>query len=201
MLKKRVSIFLLSCLCFMLVLHCDVQAQKESELIELKLEARGISLIHTNRFFYAPYIVKTGETFQSISEKFYGSRDQANLLAQVAGTTADSIPTPGSNVYIVTGQIFLNFSSAKKEGQAQTVQRFLRTLKKGTLFEYKWSKADVSVEYTPEGKQVMNKFNAAEIHLYASGAEKPRLVLVFAQKPVLELFEGKTQLTDVSIEK
>jgi hypothetical protein len=201
MLKKGFFIFLLSCLGFMSVLCCNVHAQKESELIELKLEEKGIKLLHTNRFFYAPYMVKTGETFQSISEKFYGSRDQADHLAQAVGTTPDNIPAPGTIVYIITGEIFLNFNPVKAIGQAETVKTFIKDIKQGTLCEFKWSKVDILLDNTLKGNQVITKYNIAEIHLYATGSQKPTLIFVFDQKPLLELFEGKTQLTDVFIEK
>ncbi|HXZ28327.1 MAG TPA: LysM domain-containing protein [Terriglobales bacterium] len=172
------------------------QKPKQEEFVEVKLESEGIRVVHLTRYFFAPYQVQSGETLQSISKKFYGTEDQAEMLAKVAGLSPQDALNPGTTVYIVVNEFLLKWSGTDAENQMKAVRAFLQ----GTSdrkFRYQWSDADMSIDFT---KNVLTSFDVAEFRLLPASADRPVLVLKFPKKPALRVFLGEAELSSATTE-
>src|SRR5580704_3524168 len=81
------------------------QKAQNSEYVELRMTDEGVEIVQLEKMFYAPYTVEPGDTFESISTKFYGSPNYAENLAGALGVPVVHIPRPGSIVYILSRSI------------------------------------------------------------------------------------------------
>ena len=59
--------------------------------------------------FVAAHISKAGDTFQSLSQEFYGSPKLASILAKVAGLSMDSAISSGTTVYMIESYIIIPY--------------------------------------------------------------------------------------------
>ena len=83
-------------------------AQKTPEELELQLSSDGVKMVQLQpqKAFFAPYTVEPGDTFESISTKFYGRPDLAENLAAALGVPVVHIPLAGEVCRI--GMILMN---------------------------------------------------------------------------------------------
>lgn len=170
------------------------------EYVELRVLAGGLQVVQLQKPFFAPYVVEPGETFQSISTKFYGNPEGAQYLADALGVPVVHIPSPGSIAYIVSGSLTFQFPQASAARQKRTVEQFLALLPKGTQLTYQWATGNPSFTVTDAGKTVLTKMDVSGLLLTPVGGGASTLELMFPLRPLLTLISRAETLEDVRIQ-
>jgi hypothetical protein len=175
-------------------------AQKTPEEVELQLTDEGVKIVQLQKTFYAPYTVEPGDTFESISTKFYGRPNYAANLAAALGVPVVHIPLAGSTAYIVSRSISLRFSPEKAKSQRRTVEEFLALLPKDKRLSYGYD-GNPSLSLSETGKWVLTKFDVSAFHLNPVNQPVPTLDLKFPLQPLLNLIRGSQVLEGVTIQR
>jgi hypothetical protein len=170
------------------------------QYVELHLTEAGAQVsLQQQPLFFAPYVVEPGETFESISTKFYGSTEMVKYLAGALGVPEAYIPPAGSIAYIVTGALIFRFAPESAARDRQTAQQFLGRLPKGTRLTYQWATGNPTLKLTETGKSVLTRFDVSGMLLTPAGAQGPTLELKFPLRPLLTLIRRPETLEGVSV--
>jgi hypothetical protein len=173
--------------------------QKSPEYVELRITDDGVAIAQLEKVFYAPYTVEPGDTFESISTKFYGSPDYAKTLASALGVPVVHIPRPGSTAYIVSRVIHFRFSAEKSETQKRTIEAFLATVPRGAKLSYTYD-GNPSLAISDTGDTILTGLDIKAFHLRA-GNQSTSLQLAFPMQPLLDLIRSNQVLDEVSIQR
>jgi hypothetical protein len=178
----------------------NANSEEEPEYIKLQLTADGIRIVKLNKVFFAPYTVEPGDTFESISTKFYGRPDYAQNLADALGVPVVHIPRPGSIAYIVSRSLDFRFSAEKGKDQKKTVEEFLAMLPEDKRLTYKYD-ANPSYTVSDTGKWILTKFDVKAFHIKPANQPSVTLELKFPLQPLLTMIRSGQVLDVVAIER
>lgn len=178
----------------------NANSAEEPEYIKLQLTNDGIRIVQLDKMFLAPYTVEPGDTFESISTKFYGRPDYAQNLADALGVPVVHIPQPGSIAYVVTRSLDFRFSAAKGKDQKKTVEQFLAMLPEDKRLTYKYD-ANPSLTVSDTGKWILTKFDVKAFHIKPANQPSVTLELKFPLQPLLTIMRSAQVLDVVAIER
>lgn len=168
--------------------------------VELSLTETGAQVsLQQQPLFFAPYVVEPGETFESISTKFYGSSAGVKYLASALGVPEAYIPPPGSIVYVVAGALIFRFAPESAARDRQAALQFLAGLPKGTRLTYQWATGNPTFKRAETGKSFLTTFDVSGMLLTPAGAQGPTLELKFPLRPLLTLIRRPETLEGVSV--
>lgn len=174
--------------------------ETKPEHVELQITDEGVRVVRLEAAFYAPYTVEPGDTFQSISTKFYGSPEYAKNLADALSLPVVHIPRPGSIVYILSRSIDFRFSRENRRNQRKTVEEFLAMLPKDKRLEFGLD-GNPSFTVTDTGQTVLTRFDVKTFHLTPVNQSSTRLELKFPLQPLLNLIRASQVLQEVAIRR
>jgi hypothetical protein len=174
-------------------------AARPKTLVELEVHDPGLVVKNLTENFWGPYDVEPGDTFESISTKFFGKPDYAKALADALGVPPVYIPPPGSIAYIPARGLAFLFSPDGAKSQKHTVEQFLAALPNGTKLIYQWAYGSPAMTLV-DGKWIMTKFDVAGMLIERADGKPPTLELKFPLRPIRSIIlEGQT-LEGVSIQ-
>ena len=175
-------------------------AEKTTEYVELRITPDGVVMVGPEGVFYGPYVVEAGDTFESISEKFYGTPDKARNLAAALGVPAVHIPLAGSIAYIGTSTLGFRFFPAMAGNQRKTVEEFLAMLPKDKRLEYK-IEGKFGLTYSETGESILSEFDVKIFWLTSVNPSSPSLKLEFPLQPLRNLIRVREVLEGVTIQQ
>lgn len=177
-------------LSILLVCGAAIGTEPPKDRIKLELYADGIRMIHQNQYFYAPYTVQTGDTFASLSKKFYDTLEYTVTLSEVNGLSPTQPLEPGTTIYITSDSAILHFTKGQEESQYRVVRDYLRRVKDSTKLTYVWDDADISMALSHEGKWILSKYETAKLRIFDPISQTPQLQLSYSKRSVLEILFG-----------
>lgn len=192
-------------------------------LSRISLDSDILTITRDGDNFSAPYRVQPNETYQSISQKFYGSPDYGDLLRQaIAGHPAEQagyvgLGQPGSQeryVTILVPVIQLRLPQAQGASLVDTIQQFLDGHEREGLLAVSWNGDPEAELLCPPGG--CSRAEAADpdlTRLFLTGMELKSIVLsepgreagavlllVVESQPLLEVLTGTVTLQQVTVE-
>lgn len=197
--NKRVHLFLFLFLILLVtqLFHVAIAEEKKA-LVKVILEKEGVRIENEKDLFVAPYLVQSGDTFQSISQKFYKTPKYAEFLAKTNKLPVDVTLSNGGSILIPVTDFSLKFKPERLQEQAQKVRSFLNAAGDENLFEYTWTQIDVNFSIE-DGKTTYTKFNPKNLELTAPNNKSLKLTISFIQQPLLKIFEGYTKIEELKI--
>jgi len=165
----------------------SVQAQSGSDIVKVELFSDAIRLHHQSGTFFAPHEVRAGDSFASLSRKYYGTPDYAGTLAEVNGVSPLEPLQPGSFVYITASSVDLKFKEKRAAAQLAVIRRFLATVGAATELTYVWDEAEMDMEMGKDGKWLLKKYNTAKLRIFPARAKSPELQLQYPKSPLLQI--------------
>lgn len=174
----------------------NAKAQNPDDEVEMVVYTNGITLSNKSSVFYAPHTVASGESFRSISTKYYGSEEWSVYLSEVNKKSPLAQLEPGSTVYIVSDQTKLYFSDENSEEAVQTIEQFLDRVGPDTPLTHVWDEADIATELSTDGEWIINRYNTSKLRLIPSGQEGTELQFAFAQRSLLNIIILDDTLVD-----
>ena len=168
--------------------------------VKVEVYKNAIKLVHQNGYFAAPYKVKKGDTFASLSEKFYKTEDYTVALSEINHLSPNANLEPNSTILIASGSAVLLFGKGLEEQQYTTIYNFLNTVKDTSQLTCVFDGADISTEITHEGKWIITKYHSSLLRIFDPTEEKPELLLNYKMTPVLDIILSEpTYITSVSV--
>jgi hypothetical protein len=173
-------------------------AEEKKALVKVILEKDGVRIKSEKDLFAGPYVVQSGDTLQSISQKFYKTPKYAEFLAKTNKLPEDIALSTGGSILVPVTDFSLKFKPERLQQQAERVRSFVNAAGNENLFEYTWTEIDV--EFSIEGgRMIYTKFNPKNLELTAPNNKSLKLTLSFIQQPLLQIFEGYTKIEEVKI--
>jgi len=137
--------------------------------------------------FVAAHISKAGDTFQSLSQEFYGNPDEAGVLAQVAGLSMDSAIPPGTTVYMIESSIIIPFGDDSREIQFNEALGCAERMKNQSLVAL-WDATLPVVQSHGETRQP----TVSQLSLQTVEGKQLKLEIIFAPGTIwTHLLKGK----------